>query len=644
MYKNKKCIGIMSIGSGVGQSVIASLRLSQIDFFSIGMGNNPLAFGSFECDESIIIPSIFDSQYLTVLLENIEKFNIDLLIPGSDNEALLLAKHKDVIEKHNTLIIVADYSFISKIRDKRNLHAMYPLISHLFVKSYTKEELVKNSKLFPVIAKPLDGFASKNIRIIQKISDLDGCGEQFVFQEIAYPHSQDTNYEAYLKSINKGFNLQISEISIQYIISKDYQILGKMMTYNKLNNGVPIEITPIDEFEIWAQCEALIKILIDEKVVGPINIQGRLTDFGFKIFELNARFTGISGLRALMGFNEVEASVINFLEMKTHSNLNVCLSKVGVRQTTDKVISLNQTHKQKIILITGISGYLGQALENVYRDDPIEIWGLTRNEDALKNHDNVKYFSYHDLFSGKVDLSLVNSVIHCAFARPHLGDEEIFSSLNLSFQLFNLFEKFQVPKIINISTQSVYGTSKVSDEKCDIELMTLYEHAKYQTEKFLEAVHERVKHIHVSSLRLGTLMGGTSGLVDVDLISKLVEQALINKEINIKIDSSSIFNRLDVRDGARAIKLFEKSSSQDWENIYNLGSKKSFTLSELLKNIQIQIKTNIRINYIDFQEYKTPVMDSNRFYDKTKFVEKYHLESTILSLLDFFTKKNRNDI
>lgn len=41
----KIIVEILSVGSGIGQSVIESLRLSNFNFHTIGLGNNPLAFG-----------------------------------------------------------------------------------------------------------------------------------------------------------------------------------------------------------------------------------------------------------------------------------------------------------------------------------------------------------------------------------------------------------------------------------------------------------------------------------------------------------------------------------------------------------------------------------------------------------------------
>src|SRR5690606_10492690 len=48
-------------------------------------------------------------------------------------------------------------------------------------------------------------------------------------------------------------------------------------------------------------------------------------------FEMNMRFTGITGNRALLGYNEVDFLVRSFLDMPCELN-NYSYNKVGVRQ------------------------------------------------------------------------------------------------------------------------------------------------------------------------------------------------------------------------------------------------------------------------------------------------------------------------
>ena len=56
---------------------------------------------------------------------------------------------------------------------------------------------------------------------------------------------------------------------------------------------------------------------------------------------MNARFTGITGLRAYMGFNEVEYCIKEWLGLPMQNDpLVLNYNHFGIRQTADKSISL----------------------------------------------------------------------------------------------------------------------------------------------------------------------------------------------------------------------------------------------------------------------------------------------------------------
>src|SRR5690606_25191477 len=151
----------------------------------------------------------------------------------------------------------------------------------------------------------------------------------------------DPNYQFYTDQIAKNNNPQVSEISIQVVLGVNGELLGKMASFNKLNNGVPIEIVPYEDEQVWEIVDKLLPVFKQKGFVGPLNIQGRLTKKGLKLFEMNPRFTGITGLRALMGFNEVEACIKSWLGIDTNNNLlKINDNRFGIRQTTDKSISL----------------------------------------------------------------------------------------------------------------------------------------------------------------------------------------------------------------------------------------------------------------------------------------------------------------
>ena len=191
----------------------------------------------------------------------------------------------------------------------------------------------------------------------------------------------DPCYEPLKKAAENGRLLQLAEISVQYVISKEQKILGKIATYNKLKDGVPIEVIPIEDARIWESLEEIFPYLFRKGMWGPINIQGRMTAEGPRFFEMNARFTGITGMRSMMGFNEVEVLIKNFLDLAPDSSPVGVVSgfgKVGMRQVADRIVppghyeplklrmdahaGYTGKNKNEVVLVTGATGLLGRHI------------------------------------------------------------------------------------------------------------------------------------------------------------------------------------------------------------------------------------------------------------------------------------------
>src|SRR5690606_23225599 len=113
------------------------------------------------------------------------------------------------------------------------------------------------------------------------------------------------------------------------------------------------------------------------------------------------RFTGITGLRALMGFNEVEACIRSWLKIEGQPNpLRINNDRFGIRQTADKVLAFKRNQEAKnlarqvnsdvlkprlSLLVTGASGYLCRGLINeLIKENKFEIFALGRNRQRLE--------------------------------------------------------------------------------------------------------------------------------------------------------------------------------------------------------------------------------------------------------------------
>jgi nucleoside-diphosphate-sugar epimerase len=668
--KDKYIIGITSIGSGVGQSVISSCRLSNLPLRTVGLGINPFAYGAYDCDVFDYLPTIYSENYVDELIKKCSEYCIDLIIPGLDDEALLLSETIDQFNNENIKVIVSNSELLKLCRDKEKMSNELNRVVSVFAKTYDKnnikEALRNGNALFPLIAKPRGGFASRGIEIINDYEDLKRVQDNYIIQELAIPEANDPNRKYFLNQIDKKINPQVSEISIQLVADQQGSILGRMASYNKLNNGVPIEILLYENATVWAEIDKLLPALKKAGLRGPLNIQGRLTDNGLKLFEMNARFTGITGLRALMGFNEVEACIKEWLNIESRTN-SFCINynRFGIRQTADKSIPLERNkdvfnislglnkkelNTQKTLLITGATGYLGQFfVKEVVKNNHYKIEVLCRNKKKSENlfsELEFKCFDMADLESGALSLGNVDVLLHFGFAHPHSSNKEIAESLAFTNRLFISALMNHVPAIINISSQSVYGLelNPTWNESTPVSPQTPYAVAKYATELLLTSLQKLNNQVNTTSLRLASLAGGQNGLVPIELVSKFVQQALKGEPILISGGTQTL-ERLDVRDAVTAIKALLSIAPGTWKPFYNLGSGTTYNIKEIAS-----IAVEIALQYnggrkseiiVDHKDVKMNFgMDCNLFMNEANWTPTYDMKDIIVSLMQCFQNKN----
>lgn len=664
-------IGISCIGSGVGQSVVNSCRLSKLPIRTIGFGTNPMAYGLYDCDDYVYAPSIYSEGYVEKIISLARQAGIDLLVPGMDDEAHIFAKHVQLFNDAGIEVITAGKDLLDLCRDKELMSNELNSTANIFVKSYNKqnvrEAIESGDAIFPLIAKPRSGFASRGLEIILRHDDLNRIEDFHVVQELAIPREDDPEYHYFVNQLAKRVNPQVSEVSIQLVADRNGNIIGRMISYNRLNNGIPIEIIPFENSEVWDEIEKLLPVFKKKGLKGPLNLQGRLTDRGLKLFEMNARFTGITGLRAAMGFNEVEACIKSWLGISpSASDLKFSHRKFGIRQTSDKAIGLGRNDKVKslynrlhpslsgnaksTLLLTGATGYLGRNLvDEVLKDkDRYNIIALVRDKEKASQFldgESVLLINQEQLELGEVSLGNVDILVHAAFARPFCKEHEVASSLKFTSDILESAIKHQVPNIINISSQSVYGQEMVPpwNESTPIAPLTPYGMAKFASELILQSSVSRHPHINYTSLRVGALSGGANGLLGVDLLAKLTRRALSGNDLII-VGGDQTVERLDIRDAVSALMSIIKKPDVRWDPVYVVGSGMNMNIVDVaheIANIVAEVTSaspvTVKVQTKDVKQHFG--LDSSRFSKDFDWNPKYKISDIIRSLVSFYSKE-----
>jgi nucleoside-diphosphate-sugar epimerase len=648
---------VTCIGGGVGQSVIDSLKLRKDKYYIFGSDGNPFNYASCDCDSLIELPCISDQNYVETLLNAIATNSIDILVPGHDAELPLLAAATHLFEAAGCKVVVSDSRLVSLSRDKLEWSKHFRKYTDRVVASCSVEEARNGNGLvdigYPAISKPRGGSASSGLVVLNSESDLEAVPDDYVIQPFLFPVQDDPDYASLKRSVDLGVISQVSEISVQLVFSYRGELLGRVATRNKLKDGVPIVIEPLDSALVWDAVDEICSVIQKFDPRGPINIQGRLTDNGMVFFELNPRFTGITGNRAQFGFNEVSLVIDNFVREEVRPLFFNC-NRVGVRQVaclsrprSEFFVPVEEKSRPRVLILGG-SSWLGTNLLTRLARDGYRVAIISRSESfsRVSGHtalfDNVKVYADNDESIFDV-IASSDIVVNCVSGRPPSGAGNIAESVSYQFKFLGLALDCGVSKIINISSQSVYCESgEPLVESSELELSNPYSFAKHVVESFLASSQLSASRVSIVSLRLGRLFGASTGMRDNEFPHRFVENAIAGQHIDIYAPGT-LFDFLDIRDAVDAIMFFIEHENKFCSDIFNVGSGRVSTIKDFVDEatrvLDRELSVPLRINFHDGQDCRGRTLDISKI-NRLGWFPKHSLESSVRSLLRHYSRTN----
>jgi len=122
----------------------------------------------------------------------------------------------------------------------------------------------------------------------------------------------------------------------------------------------------------------------------------------------------------------------------------------------------------KTVLMTGATGYLGTNLiKTLLRTRWVEeVVALCRDDEkanrlwTLAGSERLRLLSWQDLIDGPLFFGQIDILCHAAFGRSENGRLNTADGLARTLELATLIAKFQLPAVLNISCQAVYGLSR----------------------------------------------------------------------------------------------------------------------------------------------------------------------------------------
>lgn len=239
------------------------------------------------------------------------------------------------------------------------------------------------------------------------------------------------------------------------------------------------------------------------------------------------------------------------------------------------------------ILITGSNGFIGKELVKRFKKDEYITDIINSERIDFKNLDQV------------LKLESVEIVIHLGSkTKKNLEWQEYYENNVLgTLNILKYCVKKKIKKIIFLSSY-VYGNPKYLpiDEKHPINPHNKYTKSKYLAEELCRTYAKKF-NINTIILRPFNIYG--EKLPEGFLISNLLKSIKNDEKITIT-------NKLSKRDFLHVndfIDLILKLMNYNCElEIFNVGSGKSYSFTEIIENIENKITKKIDIKYIENQE------------------------------------------
>lgn len=352
---------LLSGASLVGQNIMAALssRRDQLVLYAANSrADEPTLFdfdGAFLTPSVATDPDAFDQRFDTIL----SKTKPDLVIPCRDDDVAFIAARADRVTSESHRYLCGASEIAAALLDKweswrfSDLHGL-PFAPTIRADSAPGELMAfVRAHSFPLIAKPIKGFASRGVVLILNQGQLDRLTGRKDCIVQAYLGDPD-RVQSYAASVtNDGVPLfhTFEEVkhSIQGCISPEGKVSGLMVSRNLMRFGRSERVEIETAAEFLAEGTKWVTAFADAGWRGPVNIQcQRGRDGKLAIYEYNGRFTGATSARSLLGFDEVGMVMRDWLGYELRpvpaqsGTLTVIRSMTSRALDLDKVAKLTQ--------------------------------------------------------------------------------------------------------------------------------------------------------------------------------------------------------------------------------------------------------------------------------------------------------------
>lgn len=299
----KPCrILVTGAGSGVGQGIVKALRASRLPVTVVAADIAPMNVALYRADEAVLIPRVESLGALSGIVTVLKQYKIDVVMIGSEFDLSFFSANKQEIESRSGAVVIAAPPETVAIADDKWLTAEFLRQHGLpYAEAYLPTDAADAAHLadswgYPIVLKTRRGTSSRHVYIVKNCDELLKL----------YP-------ETPVPMLQRVIDIPSSRLGSEYTCSvfktADGKMIGPFTARRTVRGGTSWHI---EVAEIKALHAPLLAIACAIDYIGSLNIQLMLTERGAIPFELNARFSGTTAVRAHFGFNEPAMALLSF--------------------------------------------------------------------------------------------------------------------------------------------------------------------------------------------------------------------------------------------------------------------------------------------------------------------------------------------
>ena len=304
-------------GGGVGRQIIKAIKLTDLPVKLFGSDTSTVSFGKMDVDDFFLLPSASDEDYISTLLSKCIQDEIKVIFPGSEDELIKIASSIKKFETQNIYVPINSKRLIDMCLNKFKCNELLLENGFNCPRSLiiSKIEDIDSIDFFPLVLKPSCGAGgSANVFIVQNKNELKVFSSYLLINDITiiaqeYIGNADNEYTVGVLSSTKGDIISSIVLKRHLKSGLGYKLgvknktpnnnLGKRLIISSgISQGEFIERSFINE-----TCEKIATAIGSNSA---INVQGRIHNGKFYVFEINPRFSGTTSARAIVGYNEPE--------------------------------------------------------------------------------------------------------------------------------------------------------------------------------------------------------------------------------------------------------------------------------------------------------------------------------------------------